>query len=187
MQCLLVSQNCFFWLIVGLLFATWLMCFAYLIFSPLFTLFLFFLWIFITMFLCMCVRTCVFRKRQWCHWAPTHKLSALDTQRRMLSLMHPTQRTVRPSTTFSLCNSFSMWITHIFLFQFLLPQQLNQTESFPDLLDMLCLEKRRLYNILQDKGQTLQNHSMNIIFVLFFGNAELGNCFVKSCTCLLWW
>lgn len=84
----ITSVKDLFLLTVGLLFATWLMCYACLTFSsfPLFE--------YLSIFLFLCV--CVFRKRQQSYWAPTHKLSTLDTQRRMLSLIRPTQRTVRP-------------------------------------------------------------------------------------------
>lgn len=43
-----------------------------------------------------CSFSVFYRKTLWCRRAPTHKLSAFDTQRLMLSAIHPTQRTVRP-------------------------------------------------------------------------------------------
>lgn len=126
------SEICFYWLIVCLLFGTWLMCVAYLIFSPL----LFFLNIYHFVAVCMC-----FRKRQQCHWAPTHKLSALDTQRRMLSLIRPTQRTtVRPlppslSLVHSLCGSLYLCFT---LFSLYCVLQLNQRVTH-FLTHLVCL------------------------------------------------
>lgn len=80
-------------------------------------------------YLSLCV--CVFRKRQHCHWAPTHKLSALDTQRRMLSLICPTQRTTVRFPPHSLSVIHSLCGSHtISLFHFLLP--------FCQLVALLC-------------------------------------------------
>lgn len=73
----------------------------------------------------LCVRACTFflpsRKTQWYHWAPTHKLSALHSQRRMLSSICPTQKiTVRPPPL-SLYYTWSADYLLSFCFTFLSP------------------------------------------------------------------
>lgn len=134
----------------------------------LFTPFLF--WIFIT----LCV--CVFRRRRQCHWAPTHKLSALDTQRRMLSQICPTLRTtVRPpppSLFHSLCGSS-------FCFTFF-PPQLSASRTTVCIYNLtkewviswltwyVCLFRgeKTLLNLARWRSNSTKYHSMNIFLIV---------------------
>lgn len=132
-----------------LLFGTWLMCVAYLIFSP--------LSFFEYLSFCGCVY--VFQEEA---------AVPLSTHSQAVSIRHPeadalpdpshSENHSKTSASLSLFNSLSMWITLSFCFAFFSPYcqlvallcvlQLPKSESFPDSLDVCCLfrEENTLLN-----------------------------------------
>lgn len=115
-----LTEICFYWL-CACCFSIWCVLFSVLLIWSFHSFSLF-----LNICQYFCVRVCTFfflpsRKTQWYHWAPTHKLSALHSQRRMLSPICPTQKiTVRPPPL-SLYYTWSADYLLSFCFTFLSP------------------------------------------------------------------
>ncbi len=101
-----LTKICFYWLTMGLLFGTWLLCVAYLIFHP------FCFWIFIILCVCVCVCVCF----------QEEAALPLSTHSQAVSIRHPeadalpelshSENNSKIAASLSLCNSFSMWIMY---------------------------------------------------------------------------